>query len=176
MTGVFIAHQEMFGAFKYKLYLAAVILCGVTLESEVYVTVQNFRATHGLINPNLLNDGIYYNWSKLEEDAKTIEIIKDNMINNDVKKIMNYRNLVHFGEKHFKGIINATSLTHETLAQYGFNMLKNNKETKVLVEKTEDLLVQVMINYVNAINSPSLSYAYLKNKLYQGKKSEQSKI
>ena len=85
---------------------------------------------------------------------------------NDVDEIMKYRSLVHFGEKHLKDIINATSFTHKTLAKSGFSILKNKKETKALLEKTQDSLVQVLINYINAMSSSDLSYSDLKSKLY----------
>ena len=165
MTGVFIAHQEMFGAFKYGLDLAMTVLCGATLEAEVYATVQDFRGSRGLISPELLDDNVYYNWKTLRNDAKTIGIIKDSMIN-DVDEIMKYRNLVHFGEKHFKDIINATSLTHKTLAKSGFNILKNREEAKALLEKTQDILVRILINYINAMSSSYLSYSDLRSKLW----------
>ena len=127
-------------------------LCGATLEAETYVTIQDLRSSKGVMSERLMQNDIFYIWKYLKKDAITLKIFDEKMLK-DVDEIIKYRSLIHFGERHFKYIVNAHSLTHTEITKSGFDILMSKKQAQNLLNKTENILVEIMMNYAKSMIS-----------------------
>jgi hypothetical protein len=154
MDPALIAYVEAALAADAKLPLATAILCGTAIESEIYMAVQDYRGSVGLISVNLISNE-YYSWTNLRKDAKTIGILQRKDIKN-TDDIMAFRNFVHLGEKYFKDKLKILTFMKDRKAQE-------------MLDTTEDLIVEIALNYIRCcIKYPG--YLYLKNNLYHGRK------
>ena len=153
LDSTYLAYIEAVSSAKARLPLATAILCGAALESAIYMAIQEYRRGVSMLSIKLLGKD-YYNWKNLEQDAETIGILQSGDIGN-ADYIMDFRDFVHLGEKYSKNRL-------KTL------VFMQDKETQKILTITEDLIVNVALNYINA--QAEYPGYHLNGKLYHGRK------
>lgn len=149
----YLAYIEAVSNARARLPLATAILCGAALESTIYMAIQEYRRDVSMLSIKLFGKD-YYNWKNLKQDAETIGILQSEDIGN-ADYIMDLRDFVHFGEKYSKNRL-------KTL------VFMQDKETQKILTITEDLIVNVAMNYINA--QAEYPGYHLNGKLYHGRR------